>query len=463
MTAQIFRSSARTALLAIFGLVIAGNSGAATYWQNGVRDKNISVCFVGDAMSSRTARVAQIQSYLTDYGYSANIQFNYTGQCPAPSTQSNGNDYYNGDVRVVLPNTSVSFTGMVPGKGCAMFLDSKGKYNGGNDGFGSWSNAPNDLGPNRACLYNLKLGDDSDSNGVPWRNHTLHEFGHAVGLSHEHQRTDVSRRLCAANWTFWSYNTGTWPATSQALGAQTYTENEQTTILASLQKGTTDASVLLAGPLIASKLNAWYGVNSSTVSAAITAGDSLLKGYSGKLPFNVDKTSSTGAQMVTTSTQLDSAYGGSGTGFLTPYDRYSVMHYKFAACGINGNYDNTGLSDMDRLGVHILYPEDVPVAEYIGTTVVQMGEPVNLVSAWQARGANMNYVASGFQWTVNGSILSTSSTLNLVLPAGVNTFTFSHQDFLGRTYSYSGTITVLGPVDYDNSAAEIATANSSLL
>jgi hypothetical protein len=139
------------------------------------------------------------------------------------------------------------------------------------------------------------------------------------------------------------------------------------------------------------------------------------------------------------------------------------MNYKCPTGGINGNYDNTGLSDMDRLGVHILYPEDVRVAEYVGTTVVQMGEPVNLVSAWQARGANMNYVASGFQWTVNGSIRSTSPVLNLVLPAGANPFTLTHQDLLGRTYSYSGTITVLGPADYDNSAAETGAANSSLL
>jgi hypothetical protein len=253
-------------------LCAVGQAGAAVYWQAGVRAEVITICFVGDALMTRPDRIQEIASYLTDYEYSANIRFSYLGQCPVGTSQPSGNDYYDGDIRVVLPGTSAAFTGMVPGRGCPMFLDDQGNYNGGNDGGGSWSNAPSDLSNNRACLYNLKLNDDADGRGVPWRNHALHEFGHALGLAHEHDRRDVDKSVCARS------------------------------------------------------------------------------GYG----------------------------GGISSGFLTLYDRYSVMHYQFADCGINGNYDHPGLSTLDRVGMHILYPEAGFVAEYVGTTVVQSTQPVHL-------------------------------------------------------------------------------------
>ena len=63
--------------------------------------------------------------------------------------------------------------------------------------WGSFSNFPNDLPNARACVYNLKLGDDG-SGGVAYLNHTLHEFGHALGLAHEHIRSDVDTTICTA-------------------------------------------------------------------------------------------------------------------------------------------------------------------------------------------------------------------------------------------------------------------------
>jgi len=322
-------------------LLLPGASRAGVYWQNGVRSSSISVCFVGDAVTSRPARVQQVISFIREYEWAANIHFAYTGTCAASVRQPNGNDYYSGDVRVVIPNTSVSFTGMVPGVGCPLFLDSSGHYNHQNDGFGSWSNAPNDLEANRACQYNLKLGDDGDARG-PYLNHTLHEFGHALGLAHEHSRADANA-----------------PCT-------------------------------------------------------------------------------------------EAGYGGSLTSYITTYDRASVMHYKFSSCGINGNYDDTGLSPEDRLSVHILYPESTPVAEFVGTTVIPWGSGLYLRSAWVDEGGESPQAVQNFRWRLNGSLESTDTYLSrsFFFFPGSYSLDVDYEDLLGRSYSYHGTVQVLAAGDY---------------
>jgi hypothetical protein len=88
---------------------------------------------------------------------------------------------------------------------------------------------------------------------------------------------------------------------------------------------------------------------------------------------------------------------------------------------------------------------------------------VNLQSAWKARGAEMSYAASSFVWKINGAVASTSPELYRTLPPGVNTFTLTYADFLGRSYFYQGTITVLAGADYDELAAAINAAGSALL
>ena len=311
-------------------LMLASTVGAhgGLYWDSGVRSKTVTVCFVGDALTSRPARVQQILSYINNYEYAANVRFSSLGTCPAAGKQANGDDYYDGDIRFVIPGTSVDATVQVPGKGCPA---------GDNSGWGSWSNSPNDLTTHRSCLYNLKLGDDP-WNATPYLNHTLHEVGHALGLAHEHARKDVDHSICnAAN------------------------------------------------------------------------------------------------------------FGGNATSYLTTYDRYSVMHYKFASCGINGNYDYTGLSDRDRLAVHILYPEDVQVAEFVGTTVVTTNANLVLGSAWKQRGAVLDFVANDFSWKILGNVVATSPDLNTHLSAGDYTLQYAYKDFLGRNYSYSGRVHVLEP------------------
>ncbi len=223
---------------------------------------------------------------------------------------------------------------------------------GDNASWGSWSSEPWNLNdPNhRACLYNLKLGDDP-WNATPYRNHTLHEFGHALGLSHEHKRPDAN--------------------------------------------------------------------------AGCTEDD----------------------------------YGGGGTaGLMTPYDRNSVMHYKFASCGINGNYDHTGLSAWDRLALHIMYPEDVRVAEFTGKTVVKVGEPLVLRSTLTQQGATA-FALKNFQWKVDGVVKSTGDTLNTTFAgAGTHTVQFTYRDFLDREYSSTFTVRVLSPAAFNQQMAAVEQA-----
>ncbi len=204
---------------------------AGLYWRHGVLDKYITVCFVGDAVTSRPDRVEETVTYLQEFEYAANIRFiSLAGQsileeitpgsgggignlaCPPPTTAGNGDSVYAGDIRVVLRYTNGTKvaswpgeegTGPVPGKGCPMFLDDNGDYcdstcnpDSNNDGGGSWSNAPDDLADKRSCLYNLKVSDVPESSPPPYLDHTLHEFGHALGLAHEHARTDVNVPGC---------------------------------------------------------------------------------------------------------------------------------------------------------------------------------------------------------------------------------------------------------------------------
>lgn len=369
-------------LVIAVSILLSANARAAIYWASaagqpsdqGVRSKAVSVCFVGDALTARPDRVRQVRAYLRWFEFSANIRFNDLGTCAGPTRQRNGNDFYNGDIRVVIPGTSVNGTGLVPGSGCPMFRNANGQYDGGNEGWGSWSNAPWELTLNRSCLYNLKLGDDpwptpggpavgNPPSPVPYLNHTLHEFGHALGLWHEHDRNDVERNA---------------------------------------------------------------------------AGNKICS---------------------------EAGYGGSSTGLMTPYDRRSVMHYQFPSCGINGNYDNTGLSDWDRLALHILYPEDNHVAEYVGTTVVRTTDMVRLRSAWKMLGANINIVAKDFKWRINNKRVSNTPDLkvNLTEP-GKYTFQYSYRGTLGRpvSYTYKGKITVLTPETYDQRMASFVAAQLPL-
>lgn len=366
-----------SACLVAATLHLPTTSNAGLYWQAGVRSKAITLCFVGDATTTRSARVDQIRTYLSEFEYAANVRFQYLGKCPAPTT-SGGKDNYDGDIRVVIPNTSVSGTGPIPGNGCTAFMKD-GVYNKDNDGWGSWSNTPQDLIPNRSCMYNLKLGDDP-WNDTPYLNHTLHEFGHALGLSHEHVRNDANVSACIEKYPQFT-----------------------------TQKDCENAK------------HVWNGY--------------CMNGYG----------------------------VGTSAGYITSYDRYSVMHYAYPLCGIEGNYGRSGLSPKDQLSVHILYPEDNFVAEFVGTTVIPATRALSLVSAWQVRGGDMNFAAKEFSWRLQGTEVSANPSANTQLAPGNYVLQLKHKDFLDRNYSYTGPVRVLDKATYNRFAAGIMSAQSTIL
>ena len=356
----------RAGLLVALGVLLAFQSAqpaqAGLYWFNGVRSKTVTVCFVGTAVTTRLDRVQQVMTFIKQFEYAANVRFTYLGACPASVPQQNGNDFFDGDVRVLLLDVGIPWiAGTVPGIGCKATSPNTSS---------SWSNAPDDLIPNRPCLYNLRLGDDTANlrtgipNPTPWLNHTLHEFGHALGLAHEHARTDE--------------NAGCVPST----------------------------------------ISEYHTVSS---------------------------------------------------GFMTPYDKNSVMHYQFTVaetptCVQTGsNYSDAGLTDYDKLTLHILYPEDSLTAEYVGTTVVRAGGTLSLRSAWEARGANMSFVANSFVWKIDGVTRSTTPDLNMVMSSpGAHTLGLTYSDFLGRNYSASGTVRVLTSAGYEQQIAGPVAATGSL-
>jgi len=147
------------------------------------------------------------------------------------------------------------------------------------------------------------------------------------------------------------------------------------------------------------------------------------------------------------------------TGLMTPYDRNSVMHYKFASCGINGNYSNAGFSEWDRLGLHILYPEAGQVAEFVGTTVIRSTDNLSLRSAWSARGAMPSVAA--YSWTGMGTVPTFSANLVVNRPnAGSYTLRLSYTDFLSRSHTTTISVRVLTP---DRFIRQIAAVPSSAL
>jgi uncharacterized delta-60 repeat protein len=101
---------------------------------------------------------------------------------------------------------------------------------------------------------------------------------------------------CPNSAGFWKAHRELWPVTSLTLGSQVYSSEELLRILSRPVRG--DASILLAGELIAGKLNIANGAGLDTILADVAAADALLAGYPGKLPYDVSPASAQGRAMV---------------------------------------------------------------------------------------------------------------------------------------------------------------------
>ena len=108
---------------------------------------------------------------------------------------------------------------------------------------------------------------------------------------------------------------------SLTLGSQSYLKMELLIILNTpigSEKNAADASLILADQLIAAKLNVANGSDPAPVSSTITHSDSLLSGFSGKLPYHVKPSSANGQAMVNDATVLNNYNNGALTAGCTP-------------------------------------------------------------------------------------------------------------------------------------------------
>ena len=99
---------------------------------------------------------------------------------------------------------------------------------------------------------------------------------------------------------------------SLVLGSQTYSQPELLRIFKTAT-GTgikADASLILADQLMAAKVNIANGSDPAPVSTTITHADSLLTGFSGKLPYKVKPSSEIGQMMVNDGTTLGNYNNG---------------------------------------------------------------------------------------------------------------------------------------------------------
>jgi hypothetical protein len=153
--------------------------------------------------------------------------------------------------------------------------------------------------------------------------------------------------------------------------------------------------------------------------------------------------------------------------FLTRFDRLSVMMYRLAECNSQGSVGDSGFSDLDRLALRILYPEDLRVAEISGVRVVRAGTPVELGNLWKSLGAIVNTtptsVAGRFAWTVDGVARGTTPDARLILGEGRHQVLYSYLDFLGRAYVSETEVEVVSPRQFDRRmAAQTAIAGAVL-
>ncbi len=112
---------------------------------------------------------------------------------------------------------------------------------------------------------------------------------------------------CPTGQGYWK-NHATWPVTELTLGGQTYSQAELLILFNTPVGG--DASLNLAHQLAAAKLNVANGADATIATGIIAQADMLLSTYPGKLPYNVDPSSTDGQTMVNVAGVLDSYNSG---------------------------------------------------------------------------------------------------------------------------------------------------------
>ncbi|MCZ6690370.1 MAG: sialidase family protein [Planctomycetota bacterium] len=112
---------------------------------------------------------------------------------------------------------------------------------------------------------------------------------------------------CPRSHGFWKNHIGAWPVTSLVLGSQTYSQRELIALLRRPTKG--DASLILAKQLIAAKLNIANGSDPTPAAGAIASADTILSGFSGKLPYRLRTRRFVGRSMTRDAAALDDYNG----------------------------------------------------------------------------------------------------------------------------------------------------------
>ena len=130
--------------------------------------------------------------------------------------------------------------------------------------------------------------------------------------------TVTAGNKCPLSQGYWKSHAALWSAsaTPMTLGSKTYSKPELITLMNTATM--TDASVILARQLIAAILNTANGANPGPICTAIAQAQTLLSGFSGKLPYSVKVSTPIGKQMVSLANTLEKYNLGALTTGCTP-------------------------------------------------------------------------------------------------------------------------------------------------